>query len=287
MLIVDKIHKYLDQDTDKEVNEEWLDSCLDNIRLALISQLFSKRKNKPGLRLSSIGKCLRAQAYGLQDIPKKPIGHRQKLTFLMGDIIEELVVLLAKHAEVKLTDEQKEVMFHGVPGHIDGMVDDNYVFECKSMAEIGFNNFVRSGMDDSFGYLSQLNSYASALGSDMLWVGWNKNTCHLHEEVCKVDKGLVERTKGNIDKLKANPNPESYPRLDCFKEETFGRKTKANGMNNKTGNVLLDAPCSYCDYAEACWDGKVTKYLRGGKFKYYVGNIKHGEWSYGGEVINE
>ena len=281
-MIVDKIQKYLTPNEDKDVNSTWLDECVEEIKASLLKQLFTKKENRPTLRLSGIGKCLRQQAYTIHNYPKKDLTPRNKLVFLMGDIIEAVVVLLAKHSGVELIDEQKEVEFDNIKGHKDGSVldkDKKYTFECKSMASAGFDFFKRDGMTDDWGYVSQSNSYAAADGDDgIVWVGMNKNTCNLHEEIKDVDHKLTKTTKENIQRLKDCTSPDEFDRKDPILETWYSKPT---------GNIILPPVCSYCDYNETCWAGKVTKYLRGGKIKHYVGKIKHGKWTAGGEVIKE
>ena len=45
------------------------------------------------------------------------------IAFLFGDIVEEVVLFLARAAGHEVTDEQKEIEINGVRGHIDGRVD--------------------------------------------------------------------------------------------------------------------------------------------------------------------
>jgi hypothetical protein len=290
-MIVDKILQFIGPNTDKVLIDELLYEFRDEISYAITRQLFRKREEKASLRLSGIGKCLRGQAYTMHGHKPNQPAPQAKMKFLYGDIVEALVVILAKHAGVLLSDEQKEVHLEDVMGHIDGIVlhdDIKYLFECKSMSEQSFKRFVQVGMsDDPFGYVSQANSYAYALGLDhIVWVGVCKSTGKMHEEIRKVDTDLAKRTIENIRRLKSCRNPTQFDRFPA-KEETFGRKTKKNGMDNRTGNILLDTGCGYCNHNRTCWGSEVTLFLRGKTFKHYVGDIVHGEWTAGGRIIND
>jgi hypothetical protein len=278
-MVVDEIYRFIEPNADKVDIPELFKEFETELIHGVQRQLFQKRVYKPTLRLSGIGKCLRGQAYTVAGYPKKDINPRTKITFLMGDIVEALIVLLAKHAGVILTDEQLEVKLNGVVGHIDGIVEfggKRYLFECKSMSSFSFDKFKREGMGNDFGYVSQANSYAYALGLDgIVWVGMNKNTGHLHEEVRAVDAALAEKTVEDINILRACKDPKELPQFSTVAETWYKKET---------GNQILPFQCSYCDHNEVCWDG-VTKYERKGKIKHYAGKIIHGPATEGGRII--
>ena len=75
-------------------------------------------KRKRTLRMSQVGKPLRQLWYDLKEYPvnEKPLPHNQ-IKFLYGNILEELLLFLARAAGHTVEEEQKKVELDGVRGH--------------------------------------------------------------------------------------------------------------------------------------------------------------------------
>lgn len=241
-MIVDKINAYLSTEG-KTIDEAILADVANLSRWAFAKQ-FGEREDKPGtLRLSSIGKCLRQQAYKLLNFESngKAIDARARMVFFMGDLTELAVIALAKAAgcEIQSTGQnQLQVEIDGITGHPDGIIVENdvrYLLEVKSMSSFGFNEFQRGVLDE--GYRYQNNSYMHALGlTQAIVVGLNKDAGVLHEAVISKDQAFVDEIKRRISVLK-DVKVESLP------ERPY--KPDAKGF--------LPWQCRYCAYYGTCW----------------------------------
>lgn len=198
------------------------------------------------LRFSSLGKPNRQIWFAAH-----PDGHTREamlpkvyLKFLYGDLIEQLVLLLAKEAGHTVEDEQAEVEIDGVKGHIDAKVD-GVVVDVKSASPFGYQKFEKDLIlqDDAFGYVAQLSGYADVLtpGADAAWIANNKvdgNICvtPLTQTVIKHYDPSVR-----IKELKAVIASDEIPPL-CYEPIPDG----------KSGNLKLPIGCSYCDWKFRC-----------------------------------
>ena len=265
-MIADKILELLGEDKDIIPIDSVLEEFQNEILHGVTRQVFEKRVSRPTLRLSSLGKCIKQQAFNVLDYPKKPLNARAKMTFLFGDVVEAIVVALAKSSGVNLHSEQKEVDFYGVKGHIDGIIDDDTLFECKSMSPFGYDRFIRNGIDNQGGYISQCQAYMHGLGlKQACLVVVNKATGHIAEQIIKPNQSYIDNLISNIDTISSlregNITLDQLPRIDTI-EETYYKK--------KTGNLKLDWRCSYCDYIDYCWKDEIVLAFKNGKPIYYV-----------------
>ena len=267
-MIADKILELLDLNKDMEgLNlDKLLDEMGEEFKYGVTRQVFTKKVTRPTLRLSSLGKCIRQQAYTVLDYPVPKLTPRAKMTFLFGDMIEALITCLAKSAGVNLHSEQKEVKFAGVTGHIDGIINDDTLFECKSMSQFGYEKFLREGISDDSGYISQCQSYMQALGlKQACLVAVNKNTGHIAEQLIYPDQTYLNMLENNVNIIKDLQNNrislEDIGRIDPI-DETFYRK--------KTGNKKLSWICSYCNYLEYCWGDNIITAFKNNKPIYYI-----------------
>ena len=96
------------------------------------------RSGAEGLRLSQIGTPNRKVWYGLQNYDKKPLTGQDRLKFMYGDLVEELLLLLIKLAGHTITDEQKTVTIEGVVGHQDCRID-NVITDIKSASSFALS----------------------------------------------------------------------------------------------------------------------------------------------------
>lgn len=208
----------------------------------IVSERLARPNHEPRLRLSNLGtRCRRKLWYeinrpGLGD----PLSPATRLKFLFGDIIEALVLFLAKVSGHEVTDEQKEVSLHGVVGHIDAKVD-GIVVDVKSASSYSFKKF-EDGLtaeEDAFGYLTQLAAYSQAEGQESgAFLVLDKTLGHftVDEHSFKpISKEFVDGTKEML--AKSEPPPRS------FQDEPEGA----------SGNRRLGTVCSYCRFKSHCW----------------------------------
>lgn len=225
-------------------------------RLAkLISKRVSDEQSSPSLRISNLGTpCKRRLWYSIK-APElgEPLSSQTYFKFLIGDILEELVLFLAKEAGHEVKNEQEEVELHGIKGHIDGTIGGVLV-DVKSASSFSFRKF-KEGLkrvSDDFGYLVQLGSYREARRKDKespaaAFVVVDKTLGHIcidtHSDDLDINyEKLVSETK---DILKLSTPPDRY-----YKDIPEG----------KSGNRKIPMPCEYCQYKEPCW-GNLRKFI--------------------------
>jgi hypothetical protein len=162
------IFRVLDSETDHEVSEENVEWAGEVFK-ALLRTRLRKREEKKGeevLRFSALGKKDR-QLWYAANMPEaaEKLPGKQNFKFLYGDVIEVLLLFLAKEAGHEVTDTQMGVECDGVFGSIDAKIG-GVVVDVKSASSYSFEKFRTGGFlfDDPFGYVQQLSGYANALG---------------------------------------------------------------------------------------------------------------------------
>lgn len=225
-------------------------------RLAeLVGRRLSMAERKPPtLRVSNLGeKCLRKLWYSVNH-PElaEPLPAPTRIKFLFGDILEQLLLFLAKLSGHTVENEQAEVDIDGVLGHIDGTIDSELV-DCKSASTASFSKFSDHtlGEDDTFGYLTQLGAYGSRIGSGSNhFLAIDKQHGHIALDThAKGDSGryrqLVE-DKRNV--LASSVRPD---------------RGYSDEPHQKSGNRKLGVVCSYCAFKFHCWPGLRVAYYSG------------------------
>lgn len=253
-MIVDKINKFLTQ-TDRKVSDAILEE-VGKLSTRAFKRQFLEEKQTKTYRLSSIGHCLRQQAYkalGFEEAGKE-IDARSRMVFLMGDLTEVAVVGLAKAAGCQIAgtgDAQLEVDIDGVVGHPDGVINGSVLLEVKSMSSYSFDEFERGKIQD--GYRYQCNAYMSALGFEQCCiVALNKDAGVLSEMVISKDLAIVAKIKQRITALKK-----------ATKEDLPAREYQPDEKG------FLPWPCAYCAFHRTCWP-TINRVLKGKSYRYYV-----------------
>ena len=231
--------------SDDEV-DNIIDKFGDALKVHLKRFIYEEERRRDTLRLSAIGKPERQQWYSASPHSKVKenieLQGKDKIKFLYGYILEELLLTLSSLAGHEVKDEQKEVSIEGVLGHQDAVID-NVLVDCKSSSGRGFdkfkNNYVSS--DDPFGYIAQISSYAEANGlTEAAFLAINKQT----GEIClsKVHSMEMINATDRVKYIKDMVN-QSNPPAKCYSDVPDG----------KSGNRKLDVACIYCDYKRDCW----------------------------------
>lgn len=240
--LVDDIYKLLVTGT-KSPNQEYLIGMAVAIMDGVKKQLWSATSDKPPtLRMSNIGKpCVRSLWYEIKgNVKGEPLSPETKLKFMVGDIVEAVILYLAREAGHSVTHQQREIQIDGIRGHIDAIIDGELV-DVKSTSSIGMKKFADGSLaeDDPFGYISQISGYANALGKKSgTFLAVDKSNGDLvtytHTE--------IEDTSAKIAKVKealTKDNPPERPFVPSY-DKTANRKKL--GIN-----------CSYCSFKEHCW----------------------------------
>lgn len=241
-------------------NQQELDDSLckelsDDIVSVIKARLSSSSHHRSYLSLSSIGKPLRRLWYDINDPIENDSRPYERLKFLYGDIIECVVLWLAKVAGHTVTDRQKEVKVEGVVGHIDSLIDEEVV-DAKSASQRSYMKFLLGTLpeDDPFGYLPQLASYDSKVGKgNPGFLAMNKVT----GELCLYRPDPLFDLPDPTQVVKAAKKAvarKTPPETRCYEPEADG----------KSGNMKLAKGCVMCPYKNRCWEGlRAFKYSDG------------------------
>ena len=211
------------------------------------------KEYEPGLYLSNIGKPFRQLWFQIRSgLKPEPLTPESKLKFLYGDILEDLLLLLAVEAGHTVECSQKNVEVDGVRGRIDCLIDGCLV-DVKSASSYSFDKFETGAIrdDDPFGYIGQLASYSLGLGGvDGYFLVIDKTLGKLcllkisKDELCEYDiRNRITRIK---EVLSRNVPPDER----CYAETRDGVSKTAPAGN---GNLYLSPGCSYCDHKFNCW----------------------------------
>lgn len=242
------IYRLFASDADHEVSEdnvEWAGEVLKD----LLRSRLKKREEKKGeevLRFSALGKKDRQIWYDA-NMPEasEQLPGKMGFKFLYGDVLELLLLFLAKEAGHEVTHEQHEVDVDGVKGHMDAVIDGIPV-DCKSASSYSFQKFANGTfkMDDPFGYVQQLSGYAHAVGE----------TNRAGFLVC--DKVHGDICFAELDEYDIGANPPG-PRIEQLRavvaQTTPPARCYSDIPEGKSGNRRLDIGCSYCSKKDECW----------------------------------
>jgi len=243
--LVDDIYELISKGT-KKPNSEFLFGMAASIMDAVRKQLWvSSAERKPALRMSNIGKpCSRSLWFEIKsDAEPEPLLPQTKLKFMMGDIVEALVLYLAKEAGHTVSDQQKEIEIDGIKGHLDAVIDGELV-DVKSASSFGMKKFKDGSLaeDDPFGYVSQISGYANALGKKSgTFLAFDKSS----GELCTYTHNDIENTSDRIANLK-----------DVMSKDQPPDRPFESVPDRQSGRRKLGINCSYCSFKETCWSDK-------------------------------
>ena len=251
-------------------SEENLESFAEQLKVLLRSRMQEDpSKERPAyLRMSGIGKPDRQLWYQmrLEHDPNKvkPACGRTHLNFLFGDLVELLILFLAREAGHTVENEQKTVNIDGLEGHLDCTID-GVVLDVKSASSYGMSKFKGDNLlkDDPFGYLGQISSYKQAIEAQ---VGHKVRQGFL--AFCKNDAEVVTCMVGEKDTIDIKQRLVHVE--NTLKKDTPPPRCYAPKKNDN-GNEELAKGCVWCPFKEVCWsDSNGGQGLR--VFKYSNGN---------------
>lgn len=257
--LVEDIFALFDPKTEHVVDEDNLEQFCQNLK-DLIRMRFLTREKGGALRFSSLGRPDRQIWYANdEETVQEEMTAKTYFKFLYGDVIEQVILFLAKEAGHEVTHEQEEIEVDGVKGHLDAVID-GYVVDVKSASPFSFDKFKSQKVleDDPFGYIAQLSGYADVVtpGKEAYFLAFNKVDGDIH--LMPVGKSIIEAHPpgpriSHLKEVIANPAPP--PR--CYEDVEDG----------KSGNRKLGIGCSYCSYKNKCWPGLRTfLYSNGPRF---------------------
>jgi hypothetical protein len=242
-------------------NEEMIDAFGEAMKTLMRSRLTPRESSGGVLRLSAIGKPARQLWYDSRGVEKPDFTGDQLLKFFYGDVIEEVLLTLAKLSGHTVTNEQQKVVVAGITGHMDAVID-GHVIDVKSASAAAFKKFDQGSLvfDDPFGYMHQIAAYSEAVegnkGSGFL--AMNKVDGKL--TLFQPDPDFLPDTQERVDYLKEALNSDTPP------ERCYDEVTETNG------NKKLPMGCVFCSFKKECWkDANNGTGLRG--FGYNFGNV--------------
>ena len=228
-----------------------------NVSEAMDRRFSLPEERKPTLRMSNIGTpCKRKLWYYLNtDAKESSLSPSTLLKFSFGDIIENLMLSLAKAAGHTVEGEQDEIVVDGIVGHRDAVID-GVTIDVKSASSASFKKFEKNELrvDDPFGYIQQLTGYVYGAKDDPL-VKDKTGGAFL----------VMDKTLGHItlDYYDLTPELHLFPSRLVATKMMATMKTEPHREfeavpDGKSGNMKLPAACSYCDYRKECWKGLRT-----------------------------
>lgn len=260
--LIPDIYKTLEQGVDVTQPHiaEALQEVGDLVREAVETVLQEgERKGPSNLRLSSIGKPDRQIWYGVQGEEGEPLTGQTRIKFLMGHVLEALLICLTKAAGHEVTEPQETVEVEGVIGHQDCVIDGVLV-DIKSASSFAFKKFKEARLteDDPFGYVAQISAYATKNNrKEAAFFAIDKNS----SELCILpvhDMEMID-APSRVNHLK-----------EIVAKDTAPPRCYGDLADGKSGNRKLAIGCVFCGYKKKCWaDANGGQGLRA--FKYSNG----------------
>lgn len=212
---------------------------------------------RPKVTLSSHFYCPRQIHYALNGVEKEAPAPRAFDAFAIGQQVEGVLVAkcILAGLPVKWPDEsgkqfRSSLEWDGdsLRGSVDMVLDIEGALipvECKSMSEYGFDKAKKEGVEDTFGYVGQLQNYIAMLQAPYgIFVGVSKSTGHAFEQHVKPDPAHVAR------------NRESYISAKRGLPERPGWATvKVVKAPGGAVTQIEAVACNYCAYKAACFPG--------------------------------
>lgn len=191
------------------------------------------------------------------------------LKFSYGHILEAQAIALAKAAGHEVTGEQDELTVDGVKGHRDCVID-GYIVDVKSCSTPSFKKFKDRtlAMDDSFGYLDQLDGYLVGSADDDLV---------RHKDVAF--DWAIDKTLGKMVLYEHKIRPSHIHERVRYYKSIVARDEPPNcecgtESDGESGNVKLDMRASYSAQKFCCFPYIRTFIYSGGAPRYFTRLVK-------------
>jgi hypothetical protein len=228
---------------------------------AKLANRMSEERDRSKLSMSQLGvPCDRKLWYRFRDpVGAEPLSPATRIKFLFGDILEELLMFLARAAGHDVKGEQDAVSLNGIKGHRDGIIDGHLV-DAKSASTNSFGKFRdhRLRDDDPFGYLAQLGSYLEASREDPEIT--DKNTASFL---------AIDKQHGHVVLDTYSFNGVDHAALVDAKRALIAGDIpeRLPDEDGGYGNRVLGLECSYCEFKQKCFPGlRVFDYSGGPRF---------------------
>ena len=254
--LTEDIYHVLDQ------NEEHTLGDVESVASSLATQLTSateirtKGREVGKLWASDLGKpCMRQHWYNF-NAPEdgEKLGGHTMFKFLYGNVLEDVVLWLAKEAGHDVVCEQERIESTisdwTVSGRIDAIID-GVLCDVKTTSSYGFQRYKEGITDanDSFGYLWQVGFYThfneiepAPKSSGFVWI--DKQNGHVATTVCTdqmpSEEDIIERVETIAESVSRDNDRDV---IRGYSPEPYG----------KSGNMALPISCSYCPFKQRCY----------------------------------
>lgn len=222
-----------------------------------ISKVSYDRFHKPPvprgyLSLSSVGTPCITKLWRKVNTPNaaEPLSPEALGTFFYGDMLEALVIALAKAAGHDVQGEQDQLEVHKIKGHRDCIID-GMVVDVKSASSYSFQKFQNGELkeNDPFGYISQLSSYLYASQDDDR-VTFKNEAAFL---VVKKDRFKLHLDKYDFTEELQNKKSEIKQAKAVVSGPCPDYRVPPVPQSKTSPNMVLDTQCSYCEFKKKCW----------------------------------
>jgi hypothetical protein len=254
----------LDSKSSFEADPDDIAEFVDGVGFAVIKaqQEHTKVRDEKVLYASEVGEPCRRKLWYKLHYPERGeyISNQTRLKFLYGDILEEVLLYLAKVSGHTVTQKQASIVHEfddgwQIRGRIDAVID-NEIVDVKSASPYGYEKMVENGLtkdNDAFGYSGQLNFYQD------------------HKDQLEGDIGnqprffVMDKQNGKIGLASAAPGIASLEQIkDEVKNPALIPERGFEDQDWTNGNRKLGVNCSYCAFKKDCWPGlRVFDYSRG------------------------
>lgn len=231
------------------ISQEDADAFGKELSQVIVNKLTTVRAD-PYLRLSNLGSDCDRELYYKINKPEleEALPPEAILKFLFGDILEVLLLFLAKQAGHTVEGRQDKADVHGVKGSRDAVIDGCLV-DAKSASTYSFRKFEDGTLEanDPFGYVIQLNAYLEAAQTDPL--------------VKVKDKAyffVIDKTLGHLCLSPIKRKPIDWKKYTAEKKAMLDAadlpvRKYMDVAEGKSGNMKLGVKCSYCAFKKDCW----------------------------------
>lgn len=209
------------------------------------------RKEVSSLRLSQMGKqCEKQLWYSVhQPSLQETLPAYTRIKFLYGDILESLLIAMAKAAGHEVTGEQDAVYVDGITGHrdcvIDGCLVDVKSADTRSFAKIKSRQM---GEDPFLSvYLDQLDGYLVGSASDSLVRVKNR------AYILAIDKTLGHLTLYEHTLREQHIRDRIKYYKECVALDKPPSCTCETESDGGSGNIKLGVKASYSGYKHVCF----------------------------------
>ncbi len=206
-----------------------------------------KVRNANTLYFSEIGeKCQRKMWYRFHGETGSALLPATRIKFMYGDILEDVVLQLARDAGHTVEGEQQQVEYKvpstdwTIRGRIDAIID-GVVVDVKSVTKMSEQKFHTGLEDDPFGYYHQLNGYSTVLrNKDMGFLTIQKELGHINYFPFTQSDAIFAGTVAHCIHTVSSADNAFATLADVPASAT-------------SKNMKLCTACSYCDYKKKCF----------------------------------